>query len=93
MTHINDSAFACCPKLLQIEFNDDSKLQKIGKSAFYLAESILSIVIPSTVTTIGKCAFHECEKLQKIEFAKNSKLQLIDNKVFSETSISIIKIP
>ncbi|KAK8854343.1 hypothetical protein M9Y10_016903 [Tritrichomonas musculus] len=93
VTHINDSAFACCPKLLQIEFNDDSKLQKIGKSAFYLAESILSIVIPSTVTTIGKCAFHECEKLQKIEFAKNSKLQLIDNKVFSETSISIIKIP
>lgn len=45
--------------------------------------SIETIVIPSSVSTIGIKAFYNCDNLKKIEFSKNSQISQIDNFAFS----------
>ena len=53
---IPDSVFFRCPNIKYITFAADSKLKKIGDSAFYNTH-ITSISLPPTVKTLGKALF------------------------------------
>ena len=45
----------------------DSEVTTIGKSAFYTAYDLESIIIPSTVTSIGEYAFSGCYNLTSVD--------------------------
>ena len=57
----------------------------IGEEAFYNCNSLTSITIPNSVTTIGKYAFCECSNLASItSLITADKLFAIDSYVFEE---------
>lgn len=89
---MGSGTFYRCKYLSQIEFQDDSKLQFIGKSAFCIA-GIKEIKIPSQVEMIGDSAFQDCEMLRNIEISMDSNLRTIGRLAFSNTSIESISIP
>ena len=41
---------------------------EVGKSAFRLSSGLTSVVVPSSVTTIGEYAFYNCENLKSVRF-------------------------
>ena len=54
----------------------------ISNFAFYNHDSLTSIVIPDTVTTIGDYAFDGCGSLTSVTFGENSQLTTIGNCAF-----------
>ena len=68
-----------------IEFNDD--VTTIGDFAFYRCDMMLSIEIPSTVTSIGNNAFASMSQnpgyLSDVRFANGSRLTSIGQMAFS----------
>ena len=74
-------------------FLDDSNLQTIGKCAFSYSAISKIIIIPSSVTIIGKRAFCNCNKLQHIIIPNDSKLQTIESGAFSNSKIESFTIP
>ena len=66
----------------------------IGNYAFYLCNSLTSVVIPDSVTTIGSSAFYNCGSLISVAFGENSRLTTIGYFAFYEcTSLTSITIP
>ena len=59
----------------------DSQVTTIGKSAFYTAFDLESIIIPSTVTSIGESAFSGCYNLTSVDMP--SGLASIGKSAFS----------
>ncbi len=66
VTEISDWAFDTCKDLVTVNFAKDSKVERIGESAFYDCKSLKNIVLPSTVTEISYVAFYNCSSLEKI---------------------------
>ena len=67
ITEIGDSAFCWMGSSIKsINFKACEKLEKIGKYAFYKAQGMTSIELPSNLKTIDKYAFWHCEKLPSI---------------------------
>lgn len=74
VTLIGERAFYCCEKIRQIEIPYDSKIQEIGKDAFFNTD-IKCITIPKSVTFIGKYVFSHCKRLSIIEINNNDLVQ------------------
>ena len=64
----------------------------IGDYAFDSAK-ILSLIIPSSVTEIGKYAFANNTALTTLKFEENDKLYTISEGAFSEIGVSSVSIP
>jgi len=62
----------------------------IGEQAFCRAK-ITSIVIPSTVKTIGRCAFYGCSSLTSVTL--NEGLEMIDKEAFIFCNLKSIVLP
>src|SRR5574344_82203 len=75
--------------------NGDKSVTAIGNSAFVFArQSLTSITIPDSVTSIGKTAFAGCISLISITFGENSQLANLGNYAFSGcSSLTSIIIP
>lgn len=56
----------------------------IYAEAFAENTNITSIIIPSSVTYIGKSAFKGCSKVDTLTFEANSKLEIIDDYAFAQ---------
>ena len=68
LKEIGDNAFADCLKLAQITTNRTvtfPTVTVIGSQAFY-GTAINTLIIPDTVTTIGKGAFADCKQLTEV---------------------------
>lgn len=89
---INSHAFHKCRYIKSIEIPKDSKLQKIGKYAFYKT-NISSIFIPPQVEEIGEHAFDRCISLHRVEVSPNSKIKAIEKHTFNHSLIEEILIP
>ena len=63
----------------------------IDGDAFYYNTAITSLVLPSTVTSVGEYAFGDCEALASITLAEG--LTLIDDYGFSGTAITELTTP
>lgn len=61
---ISDRAFDECRMLVKVVFEGDSKLEKIGRRAFYSC-AFESIRLPDGVTEIGDGAFMSCTALKE----------------------------
>ena len=64
--NIGNNAFIKCDNLVTIEFEDDSKVERIGNSAFWGCVNLNEVSIPGSVDFIGDHAFSYCDKLQSI---------------------------
>lgn len=63
---IDDYAFADCPSLASVTFEDDSHLAYIGNATFAGCLSLTSIYIPASVEGIGNMVFSFCPALSEI---------------------------
>ncbi len=77
-----------------IEFEDDSILESIGKSAFGYNSNLEGATIPKTVNSILGYAFSYSPNFKKLEFEDGSKLKTFGNAVFrGDTSLESVFIP
>ena len=56
---LEDSVFSQCKQLHEIIFEPGSCLESIGDDCF-AGSGLRNIVIPKSVSSIGKSAFHNC---------------------------------
>ena len=79
--------------MTELIFEEGSKLETIGESAF-VGCKISSVKIPNSVKIIGKQAFSQCEILTELIFEEGSQLETIDESAFDDCKIlSSVKIP
>ena len=64
--NINYSAFSYCTNLLEVVFEENSNLNKLGSYAFRACSSLKSINIPNNITKIDIYTFYDCVNLIKI---------------------------
>jgi hypothetical protein len=81
VTVINSNAFGGCKNLSSVLFDENSRLETIGESAFAYT-GITEITIPQRVTTINEAAFYYCENLTSLTFENGSQIQNIAAAVF-----------
>lgn len=67
-------------------------VKNIGEYSFYYNKNLTSIVIPSSVTSLGEGAFGDCSALTKVT-VNGSALQNLGNFCFSSTGIGSIVLP
>ena len=86
------SSFEDCENLIDIQFESNSELKIIEKSAFSYT-SIRSISIPKHVTKIECNVFESCEELQLFEIDDDSELLELNQSVFEDCNDVLIMIP
>ena len=76
-----------------IKIENNSKLERIGRSAFKDCKQLKSIKIPSNVESIGKGCFSG-SNVETVEIENNSKLERIGECAFSDCEqLKFLKIP
>jgi len=91
---IGNEAFKNCYNLKIIEFNTSTNINiknisSIGKSCFKNCVSLISFIMPDTVTKIGEESFYNCENLTQIDLS--SRIYDIPEKSFFN-NINLLKV-
>lgn len=84
------------PETVTNDKNETYKVVAIGDKAFENSteeNSLGSVIIPTSVISIGNSAFSDLTSLSDVKFAENSQLQVIGDNAFDTTSIKSIIIP
>lgn len=69
-------------------------IELIGKQAFWNNDSLIKIIMPTSVTVVGKWCFVQCYKLEEIDFPKQTLTDEIREGIFDNCqSLKIFKIP
>ena len=63
---IGKKAFAFCSALIEVSFEEGSKLEYIGNRAFCACDRLVSISLPNTLCECGDKAFAYCSRLESI---------------------------
>lgn len=90
---IDTDAFYNCYALGTIIFEENSKLEEIGKSAFHGCTPMTSIKIPASVKTIGDRAFYYNWKLSSVVFEGNNLVSIGDEAFYKTDALTNITIP
>ena len=73
---------------------ENISVKAIADNVFYDNETITSIIIPDSVTTVGSFAFYGCFNLTTITIGENSQLTTIGESAFDDcSSLTSIYIP
>ncbi len=86
---IGNDAFYGCQKITKIDLN---KVIKIGDDAFRSCKRIKEIVIPDTVTELGKSCFSTSVELEKITLSNNLKV-IPESCFYKNSALKEIHIP
>ncbi|MBO4433911.1 MAG: leucine-rich repeat protein [Bacteroidales bacterium] len=82
--------FKNCPLLATINFN--ANVPTIGIEAFNLCRALTSLILPSSLTSIGESAFANCSGIYTIDFSPN--ITFIGRGAFSQcTSLQELVLP
>jgi hypothetical protein len=81
---LGKSCFQFHSQIHKLDFENDSKLQRICRYALANCDSLRSISIPASVDTIEEGAFGCCDGLESCIIAENARLVKIDDKAFSD---------
>ena len=60
------SSNAYSPKIVGVEFEDNSVCTTIGNYAFYYCGTLTEVILPNSITTIGNHAFYYCGALMHV---------------------------
>lgn len=63
---LGSGVFSNCPKLKNVTFNSLDNLKSLGSSAFNGCKSLVSIVLPNSLTTLDVGTFYNCTSLESI---------------------------
>ena len=92
--NIGDSAFYNCSSLVDLKFEQGSRVVSIGKYAFSNCKALMSVTIPATTREVGSYAFRSCSSLSSVSFAENGVEISFDKNVFSScTSLVEVYFP
>lgn len=81
-------------KITEVTEEELDGIPAISRCAFYNCDSLISVVVPDSVTTIGNEAFSDCSNLKSVAFGENSQLTSIDGYAFYKCSLlTTIMIP
>jgi hypothetical protein len=87
----------CCAwkkDLRTVEFERDSNLRSIDRSAFAVCSGLESIWIPSSVEVLHEGCLQNCRRLRTVTFGCDSKLRLIERDTFRASySLSLVGVP
>jgi hypothetical protein len=89
---IVDGCFATCEFVREVEFEEGSRLQRIGKCAFR-ETGLRRLSIPSSVEVLGLECFANCQSLYAVSFENKSKLRRIGRSAFIRTGLTSVGIP
>lgn len=67
VTDIRERAFAECPNIKNVNFEENSQLTNINEAAFYKCSALSSVSIPFGVERINPYTFYKCTSLEKLE--------------------------
>lgn len=90
---ICQKAFYECINLESISFNENSKLEKIGKFAFQRSDALKEVEFPASLKSIGKYAFNGCSSLVLVVFPEESNLQYIKRNAFKFAGLKSLSLP
>jgi hypothetical protein len=88
---IGEGCFYDCKYLREVEFQKDSKLQRLENRSFSWV-GLTKVVIPASVEAIGEGCFWECS-LCEVIFERGSKLRRLEKSSFADTHLREIIIP
>jgi hypothetical protein len=83
---LGKSCFEGCKRIVEIEFELGSELERIGAAALRDCESLWSIDIPASVIIIEESSFERCRELESCFIAKDSSLVTIGFRAFAKCS-------
>lgn len=89
IVEIGDEAF--CHLSTLKEFELPSKVEKIGKYAFYVS-GVKNLTVPATCTTIGECAFGACG-METLVFAEGTKPLTLGRAAFIHNRLTAVTTP
>ena len=81
--------FSLCKSLRRVQFGKQSKLERIGVSAFSWP-CVKSLCIPDSVVELCDYCFYMCESLRVVSFGARSNLERIGEKAFTGTKIEAL---
>jgi hypothetical protein len=89
---ISDGCFAQCTRLVEVEFENNSRLRSIGPGAF-TETNLTLITIPRSVEVIERGCFGWCASLREVKFESGSALREIGKRAFERSGIERICVP
>ena len=92
VTAIDVGVFNSC-RLTEVTFAKNSKLERIGTTAFAGCRGLTSIALPSSVTSIENEAFRYCAKLTTVTMERSTPPTLGDNIFESCEELNTIFVP
>lgn len=91
ITSIGVGNFSGMANLTNVKFESGSKLKKISDGAFYNDGKLPTIVLPSTVQTIGNDVFRGCKNLKN--FSLSSKVTVGNNAFYYCSNLVSVSMP
>jgi hypothetical protein len=92
--NITDEQFSDRKDIVVVKFKVNSRVTRIGKSAFNNCSALKSIYIPNTVTELGYFCFQNCISLESVVLKKNSRITSIGKSAFDNClALKAIYIP
>ena len=94
ITEIGEFNFYLCSELTEVEFEEGSKVTRIGKGAFGYSAKLENILLPSSLLRIESSAFYYCTSLKDVMFEEGSRLEIIGVYAFQgDTALQTVYIP
>ena len=85
------NAFRNCRNLRTVTLEEGSKLETIGKCAFYMCENLATINFPEALQSIRAEAFYSCTNLRRIELP--GSLENIGIRCFARSRLEEVIFP
>jgi hypothetical protein len=88
VTFIGEKCFLCAHKLMEVLFEEDSKLREIGRQAFSMTR-LKKVHFPKSLAIIGDKCFYGCHELSDVVFHEDSQgtLERIGFEAFSNCKL------